>query len=215
MLSLRYSLLLLALCASAIAFAEPIYKCVRPDGTIAFQDQPCPPGASQSKVRVAPPPPADAEPEPAAPPHPATPPPPKQEKLPPAPKPLPPLWVCHRAEDGKNYFSENGRPPVKYVPLGVMGYPGRSLAQAYGPGGIGVSAPGMRQIPIDRSPADALASGYTPMQDTCVRASRDQTCNYLRKQLDEVQEKLRNAFKDQQAILQPKADKLYSELDGC
>ena len=106
-------------------------------------------------------------------------------------------------------------PPVRYVPLGVLGFPGHSLSQAYGPGGIGVSAPGMRQIPIDHSPRDAIASQYTPLQDECARASREQTCGWLQKQYDDVTHKLHNAFKDQQAILQPQADELERELNGC
>ena len=132
-----------------------------------------------------------------------------------SPAPLPPLWVCRNAEDGSTYFSRNGSPPVRYLPLGVLGYPGHSLSQAYGPGGIGVSAPGMRQIPIDNSPRDAIASQYTPLQDECVRASREQTCGWLQKQYDDVTHKLHNAFKDQQAILQPQADELESQLNGC
>jgi hypothetical protein len=133
----------------------------------------------------------------------------------PQPLPLPPLWVCHRAEDGSQYFSRSGTPPVRYVPLGVLGYPGKSLAQAYGPGGIGVSAPGMRKIPIDRSPGAAVGADYTPLQDTCMRASREQTCTYLRKQYDEVEHKLRNAFKHERATLQPQADELLQQLGGC
>ncbi|HEY7872283.1 MAG TPA: hypothetical protein VIC31_06135 [Rudaea sp.] len=129
--------------------------------------------------------------------------------------PLPPLWICRSAEDGSTYFSRNGAPPVRYVPLGVLGYPGHSLAQAYGPGGIGVSAPGLRQIPIDNSPRDAIASQYTPLQDECARASREQTCGWLQKQYDDIAHKLHNAFKDQQAILQPQADELQAQLNGC
>ena len=133
----------------------------------------------------------------------------------PAPAPLPPLWVCHRAEDGSQYFSQSGAPPVRYVPLGVLGVPGKSLAQAYGPGGIGVSAPGMRKIPIDSSPQASLGADYTPLQDTCMRATRTQTCAYLRKQYDDVAHKLHNAFKDERATLQPQADALESQLNGC
>lgn len=131
------------------------------------------------------------------------------------PAPLPPLWTCRNAEDGSTYFSRNGAPPVRYVPLGVLGFPGHSLAQAYGPGGIGVSAPELRQIPISTSPRDAIASQYTPLQDECVRASHEQTCGWLQKQYDDVAHKLHHAFKDQQAILQPQADELESQLNGC
>ena len=46
-------------------------------------------------------------------------------------------------------------------------------------------------------------------------ASREQTCGWLQKQYDEVAHKLHNAFKDQQAILQPQVDALENQLNGC
>jgi hypothetical protein len=48
-----------------------------------------------------------------------------------------------------------------------------------------------------------------------VRATREQSCAWLHKQYDEVTHKLRNAFKDEQAILQPQADELENQLNGC
>jgi hypothetical protein len=199
----------------AEASATQVYKCTDAQGNVAFQDRPCPQDAQQAEVWLpdlapAPAQPADA---PSAPSAASVLPPPVPISKPPAP--LPPLWICRNAEDGSQYFSRSGTPPVRYVPLGVLGYPGRSLSQAYGPGGIGVSAPGMRQIPIDHSPRDAIASQYTPLQDECVHASREQTCGWLQKQYDDVAHKLHNAFKDQQAILQPQADELQSQLNGC
>jgi hypothetical protein len=199
------------------ALATEVYKCATPQGDIAFQDHPCPAGTTQTQQWLpdaAPPPvqPVAEAPTPTAvdtnqPPAPAI--------AAPPPTPLPPLWICHKAEDGSTYFSRNGSPPVRYVPLGVLGYPGQSLAQAYGPGGIGVSAPGMRKVPIDHSPDAAIGAGYTPLQDSCAPASREQTCGWLRQQYDEVTHKLRNAFKDERAILQPQADEMHSQLDGC
>ena len=198
---------------SANAAAKNVYKCTTPQGDVAFQDQPCPTGATQTQVWLSDAPAQAATATPAPPAADTNPPP-----TPPIAKPLaplPPLWVCASADDGSRYFSRNGNPPVRYVPLGVLGYPGQSLSQAYGPGGIGVSAPGMRQIPIDHSPGAAIAGGYTPLQDRCVRASREQTCGWLQKQYDEITHKLHNAFKDQQVILQPQADELASQLNGC
>lgn len=200
----------------ASASAVDVYKCTDAQGNVAFQDQPCPqntkqvevwlpdapPAPAQTNTAAQPPPESDTNPSPSAP-------------IARPPAPLPPLWICRNADDGSTYFSRNGAPPVRYVPLGVLGFPGHSLAQAYGPGGIGVSAPGLRQIPIDNSPRDAIASQYTPLQDQCTRASREQTCGWLQKQYDDVTHKLHNAFKDQQAILQPQADELESQLNGC
>jgi hypothetical protein len=198
------------------AGATDVYKCTDAQGDVAFQDSPCPAGATQTQVWL-----PDA-PAPAPPVATATSQADADTNVPPLPTriarpaaPLPPLWICQKAEDGTTYYSQNGSPPVRYVPLGVLGFPGQGLAQAYGPGGIGVSAPGVRQIPIDRSPGAAIAGAYTPLQDRCSRASREQTCGWLQKQYDDVTHKLHNAFKDQQAILQPQADELESQLNGC
>ena len=197
------------------ASATDVYKCTDAQGNVAFQDRPCPQNAKQVEVWLPDSPPAPAQPAAAF-----TPPPPDTNPPVPAvatkpPAPLPPLWICRNADDGSTYFSRNGAPPVRYVPLGVLGFPGHSLAHAYGPGGIGVSAPELRQVPISTSPRDAIAGQYTPLQDECVHASREQTCGWLQKQYDDVTHKLRNAFKDQQAILQPQADELESQLNGC
>ena len=203
-------------CAAQLAAAGDMYKCTDAQGSIAFQDHPCPAGAKETELHMATPalaPAADATssaamaPPPPAPQPAAAPPPPRQ--------PLPPLWLCTNAEDGKQYISRDGVTQQRLVPLGVMGYPGKSLASAYGPGGIGVSAPGMRQIPIDTSPQAAVAGDYITIQDQCEQATREQTCTYLRQQYDQVHEKLRGAFKDEQSVLQPQADELDAQLDGC
>lgn len=208
--------ILLFVALTAPASAADVYKCIDAQGNVAFQDRPCPQDSKQTLVWLPVAPPAPAQSTAAAP----APPPPNTSPSPPAPiarppTPLPPLWICRNAEDRSTYFSRNGSPPVRYVPLGVLGYPGQSLAQAYGPGGIGVSAPELRQIPIGTSPRDAIAGGYTPLQDECMRASREQTCGWLQRQYDDVTHKLHNAFKDQRAILQPQADELESQLNGC
>ena len=197
------------------AGATDVYKCTDGQGNVAFQDRPCPQNTKQVEVWLPDAPPAPAQPTTTAapPPEPGAIPPPMPVAKPPAP--MPPLWICRNAEDGSTYFSRNGSPPVRYVPLGVLGFPGHSLAQAYGPGGIGVSAPELRQVPISTSPRDAIAGQYTPLQDECARASREQTCGWLQKQYDDVTHKLHNAFKDQQAILQPQADELAGQLNGC
>lgn len=193
-----------------------VYRCVDAQGNVAFQDRPCPQDAKQAEVWLPDLPPAPKQPPdatPAAAESGTSPPSPAPAAKPPVP--LPPLWICRNAEDGSTYFSRNGSPPVRYVPLGVLGYPGHSLSQAYGPGGIGVSAPELSKTPISTSPRDAIASQYTPLQDECVHASREQTCGWLQKQYDDMTHKLHNAFKDERAILQPQADELESQLNGC
>ena len=198
------------------AHAADVYKCTNAQGSVAFQDQPCRAGDSETPVHIATPPPAppvmsgaeDA----------ATAPPPSPAPAASAPQPhkaLPPLWICTRPEDGTHYMSHDGATPPRMVPAGVLGIPGKPLASAYGPGGIGVSAPGVRKIPVDTSPEAAVAGAYVAIQDTCQAATPEQSCDYLRGQYDQVHEKLRRAFKDEQAVLQPQQDELDDQLDGC
>ncbi len=206
--------MLIALCMPCLAVAGEVYKCTDAQGSVAFQDFPCPVDVKQSRLYL---PDVPATPSQAAPddnaPQPSAPPPVAAARR---QTPLPPIWLCQSADDGSRYFSRNGNPPVRYVPLGVLGYPGQSLDQTYSPpGGLGMSASGERNIPINTSPNAAFASGYTPLQDRCLPASREQTCDYLRKQYDQVEHKLIRAFKDEQAVLQPQDDELRNQLDGC
>jgi hypothetical protein len=202
-------------CFSAAAAAEDVYKCTNAKGDVAYQDKPCPSNTQEAQLHLpdAPPPaPAavTAEPPP-VPSAPASPPPPAQPRA-----PLPALFACQNAEDGTLYFSENGDPPVRYVPLGTLGYPGKSLGQAYGPGGgSGISAPGVNKIPISTSPRDAIATQLTAVQDACAPASPAATCGYLRKQYDDVEHKLKRAFKDERAVLEPKEREIEAQLDNC
>jgi hypothetical protein len=119
--------------------------------------------------------------------------------------------VCTRPEDGKHYVSRDGVTLPRMVPAGILGIPAKPLSA----GSMGVSAPGVRKIPVDASPQAAVGGAYVAIQDTCEHATPEQTCDYLRGQYDQVQEKLRRAFKDEQAVLQPQADKLYEQIDGC
>jgi len=207
----------LILGAAAGAHAGDVYKCTGADDVIAFQDHPCAAGETETTIRMAKPPrPSVVEP-------------PADERMEPADAPptrqaligngaqnySPILFSCINGEDGKEYISRNGNPEPRMVPAGTMGIPGQTLAQAYRPGGIGVSAPGMRKIPIDNSPQSAIAAAYVAVQDRCAPATQEQACTYLRKQYDDVMQKLRRAFKDEQAVLKPQAEQLSRDLDGC
>jgi len=207
--------LLLAFCAGGAA-AREVYKCTTPHGDVTYQDQPCAARAGETVLHlteVAPPAPqpaADATPTaPAAKPAPAV------EPRRPA-KPLPALWLCTNAEDGSHYATRNGPPPPRLVPLGTLGYPGKSLDEAYKAGANVMSAPELSRPPVDRSPGAAYATGLTQVQDACALASADQTCAYLHQQFDQTSDKLRRArFKDEQAQLQPQVDELEDDLGGC
>jgi hypothetical protein len=208
---------LLASCAFGGVQAGSVYKCTNPQGAITFQDQPCRAGDTETAIHVTTPPPPPVTTgggEAVA----------SESQPPPAPPPvipqrvqraLPPLWLCTRPEDGTHFVSRDGATPPRMVPAGVLGIANKPLAQAYGPGGIGVSAPGVRPIPVDTSPQAAIAGAYVAIQDQCERATPEQTCEYLRGQYDQVTTKLRRAFKEEQAELQPQADELNKQLNGC
>ena len=203
-------------CIAAGAAAEDVYKCTNAEGDVAYQDRPCPASTHESQLHLpdaAPSTPAAVAPVETAP---AAPPPqPAPEPAPPRAA-LPSLFICQNSEDGSTYFSENGSPPVRYVPLGTLGFPGKSLGQAYAPGGgSGISAPGVNPIPISSAPRDAIATQLTPLQDACAPASPVQTCGYLRKQYGEVEHKLKRAFKDERAVLEPRERELQAQLDNC
>lgn len=192
--------------------AAEVYKCTNATGIPAFQDHPCATGDQEAMVHVAG---TSAAPQPAdnsvPPPRgPAVPPPRVQPR-----NPVPMMWMCVRPEDGTQYMSRDGVTQPRMVPAGVLGIPGKSLSQAYAPGGIGVSAPGMRAIPVDRSARSAIAGDYVAVQDQCSQASHAQVCGYLEKQYDDVHQKLKRAFKDEQAELQPQEDQLLTDLSGC
>ena len=201
-------------CGSAAA--ADVYKCTDAQGDVAYQDRPCPASTQQAQLHLpdepsAAPPPATAAVPPAAPAAPAPPPAPPQPRA-----PLPALFVCQNAEDGSTYISENGNPPVRYVPLGTLGFPGKSIGQAYGPGGgSGISAPGVNPIPISHAPRDAIATQLTTLQDVCAPASPERICAYLRKQYEDVEHKLKRAFKDERAVLEPRERALDAQLDNC
>lgn len=205
---------LLALSATA-AGAREVYKCTTPQGAVAYQDRPCAAVDAEALLRLtdaapAPPPAAAPPPEPPPADKPAVPPARRQDK------PLPVIWLCTNAEDGTHYASRNGPPPPRAVPLGVLGFPGKSLAQAYAPGSNVMSAPELSKPPIDRSAQASVALNYSQLQDACFVATPEQTCAYLRQQVDATDDRLRHArFKDEQARLQSQLDGLQDDLGGC
>jgi hypothetical protein len=200
------------------AHAREVYKCTNAQGDVAFQDQPCARGSTELSVHIA----EESEYAPASP--------PAAEPLAPAPapsaapaplkrplKPLPPLWVCMNAEDGSRYISRNGAPPPRLVPLGVLGYPPKTLAEAYPPGASNrMSAPEMSKTPVDTSARGSIGAGYTQIQDECVSLNPEQTCDVLHQQLDQLNDKLGRArFKDEQAKLGAEVDGIENDLGGC
>lgn len=207
---------LLALVASGRTAS--VYRCVGVDGSVSFQDQTCRPGQAQHVVHL-PDAPIGA---PAAAPV-AT---PADDAAPPsdaaavstatvAPTPAPEFFLCTR-HDGSRYASDDGRGGRSAVPLGMLGVPERSLAQAYGGrNGIGVSAPGVRPIPGIPAAQAPLAGAYVWIDDACHRATAREACAYLRGELDRVQDQLKRAFSDTEAQFKQQQLTLRERMRGC
>jgi hypothetical protein len=216
---LRATLLLVSsLAMTGALHAATAYKCVDARGAVAFQDRPCAKGAKQSKMYLrdeAPPPPAlppdtgDSEmieAEPVA----QTPPPAQAPAVPP-----PQFFLCARY-DGSIYLSDTGQGGSALVPLGVMGIPGRSLADAYGgPNGIGVSAPGLRTTPHVPMRSVPFGGMSTWVDDECWRPAPREACAYLRQSLSDVRYKLTKAFSDTTPDLKRQEADILQRMRGC
>lgn len=202
----------------AQAQAARVYRCTDGRGTPAYQDQPCGRDKQQRIVHV-----PDAAPLP-----PVTPTTPPHDEasattavttsLPPAPAPQaapPSFFLCTRY-DGSRYVSDDGVGARHAVPLGILGVPERSLADAYGGrNGIGVSAPGLRPIPRIPAAQAPLAGSYVWIDDVCHHAQPAEACAYLRDELATLQSKLRRAFSDEEPTLKARAQSVRERLHGC
>lgn len=213
MLHQRIALFLTTVAVCGALHAATAYKCVDARGAISFQDQPCRAGNRQSTIAL-----PDTEPSPApidapaaivatSPPVTAAPPPPSIR--PPA------FYLCTRY-DGSRYISDTGEGGSALVPLGVLGIPNRSLADAYGGrNGIGVSAPGLRTIPHVPAAKVPFGGMDTWIDDECHFAAPREACAYLRSELDDVASKLRRAFSDTEAQLKDQQAQLQQRMRGC
>jgi hypothetical protein len=133
----------------------------------------------------------------------------------PAAIPPPSFYLCTRY-DGSRYISDTGEGGSALVPLGVLGIPNRSLADAYGGrNGIGVSAPGLRTIPHVPAAKVPFGGMDTWIDDECHVAAPREACAYLRGELDEVASKLRRAFSDTEAQLKDQQAQLRERMRGC
>ncbi len=221
-------LVLCIVCATGVtpALAQTIYRCTNAQGDITYQDKPCKADSKQTVEHFAPAIRVNQE----------TPPPTAFDALPPAPsatdmispapvveatprKPLPvppPIWFCTRAEDGTRYISHDGATPSRWVPAGILGIPGKSLGQTYGPGGGGgVSAPGVKKVPNSTSPRDRIAADFVEVHDECEPGTLEQACEALRDELSTIEKKLPRAFNAERATLEPRRAEVRHLLEGC
>jgi hypothetical protein len=193
------------------AMAGAAYKCTAANGAVVYQDAPCAKGQRQEVLDLpqdlgpAPAPPASAPDvitkasiEPAA----------------PAPgAPLPAMFVCLKATDGKSYVSENGNPQPYLVPFGILGAAPQPLSQVYGPGGGGgASAPELNR---GKTNPNLVGNNFVWVQDQCRPLSFSETCSALHDAYDDVERKLRRAFKSDRAPLEKRESQLLAQLVSC
>ncbi len=214
------SMLIAGLIAVQLADAHAatlIYRCVGNDGVVKFQDTVCRPDESSREIAMptAPPTPAIDSPSPA-------------DKPPEVPQPSPSALparsnfapsmeatVCER-QDGSRYLSDNGRGEQRAVPLGMLGIPRDSLADAYaGRDGIGVSAPGLRTPPVDQSRYGQLGAAYVWVEDPCSPISGGQLCDFLDGQIEDAQRRLRFAFSDTKDKVKRELESLRQRAQEC
>jgi hypothetical protein len=212
---MRIVLALIAIAAAGTVQATTGYKCVDARGAVSFQDRPCATSAKQQTITLPdPPPPAPPLVETVA----DTTQAPPDDLAQPPPVPLippPSFFLCTRY-DGTRYISDTGEGGSALVPLGVLGVPGRSLADAYSPQhSIGVSAPGLRQIPHVPAGSTPFGGMSTWIDDECHEAPPREACTYLRQSLDDVRYKLTKAFSDTTPELKRQEQDILERMRGC
>lgn len=208
----RFFFLLLLMPLPAMAGAA--YKCTAANGAVVYQDAPCAKGQRQEMLDLpqdlgpAPAPPASASDTDAQ--APARLPAP----MPPTPAaPLPAMFVCLKATDGKSYLTENGEPQPYLVPFGILGAAPRSLSQVYGPGGGGgASAPELNR---GKTNPNLVGNNFVWVQDQCRPLSFSDTCSALRDAYDDVERKLSRAFKSDRPPLEKRETQLLAQLTNC
>lgn len=200
---------------SAHAAGNIGYRCTAANGSVSFQDKPCPDGQQSQSFeyeRAAAPEPAASDAaaaEPAAPaPLAQTPPSSPSISATPPPRPPPPtLFRCVRADNDKVYFNETGQTQPYQVPAGVVGLPGSRLGDQ-----VQGSAPESNRPPVA---APNIATAFVTVQDRCEQLTPAEACRGLRSQLEANLEKQRSASKEERPGMQAEANALVDKLAGC
>ncbi len=171
--------LALAFAANGVAAATPsspariLHRCTGPDGAVAVQDAPCPPGHRQETREIAtmaapPATPMEGEAPTEAPRIEAgTAPPPPRSVLP------PPLWRCTDLNDATRLV-DHWDPQPRCVPLSVLG------------------------VDLSRAPPAAATLCQT-VTDDCVELRGEAACAAWEERLEAAEAALRTAFSDTQA----------------
>ena len=204
-------------CIPGSLIAVQVHECKGSDGVVRFQDSPCLAGET-SRIRRLSGDPIQAAQVPA----------PMADtsvvhefaetgtSLPQAPaSPPSSTYLCQR-EDGSRYVSDSGIGNRHAIPLGMMGYPPMSLAEAYGgANGIGVSAPGVRPVPVVPGRRGSAAGLQTWVEDPCARVTGAPLCNFYTSQLEDAQRRLRFAFSDTTKKVQTEINDWRARVASC
>lgn len=204
----------LSLTCIPFAVRAQVFKCTAANGSVSYQDRACAPGQKQKVIDMpghAPPgyvPPPAATVATAVTGESLSPPP----AYVPPPAPLPAMYMCVGAVNGKQYLTRSPPPPY-LAPLGVMGYPPQSLSHAYGArGGAGVSAPELSRQRVGGSPA---ATGMTEVQDYCLPATHAQVCGFVQDEYEQNHRRLRMAMPHEQPPYEQRERQLAAQLKNC
>ena len=195
------------------AAAGTVYKCTGAGGAVTYQDAPCPRTQKQQSIHLVDTQPAQPAPKPpeAAPDAAESAPPPPEQPVPSTP--LPVLYSCQRATDGKIYLSRNGDPQPYQAPFGVLGAVQAPLASVYGPGGGGgASAPELNRGKVT---SGLVANNYVWVQDVCRELGPEETCEALQDEYDDNEHKLKQAFKSERAPFEQREAELQAQLTHC
>jgi hypothetical protein len=211
----RGLLLLLLLGCALPASATTVFKCRAADGRVIYQDKPCAKTQQQQTLHL-----IDAEPAVAPAPAPSVATPQETAEQPPLPPPaaptapLPYLYACVRATDGKSYLSGNGDPAPYLAPFGMLGAVQLPLSQVYGPdhSAAGISAPESNR---GRVSPELVGSNYVWVQDQCRELTVEETCHALRDEFEQNEHKLQHAFKSDRPPLEQRDRELRAQLDNC
>lgn len=197
------------------AAGQTVYKCTGAHGAVTYQDAPCPRAQKQQSIQL-------VDTQPAAVPAPPPAPTPDASEVAPAPAPraapaptapLPVLYQCQRATDGKTYLSRNGDPQPYQAPFGVLGAVQAPLASVYGPGGGGgASAPELNRGKVT---SGLVANNYVWVQDVCRELGPEETCQALQDEYDDNEHKLKQAFKSERAPFEQREAELQAQLANC
>lgn len=204
------------------AAAIDIVRCTTRDGDVRYQDRPCASDEAVQTIRLvddlprapasasAAASPTDEAPVEASP----VPPPSSTEALDDPRERMAPSHVCQR-DDGSRYLSDSGVGERRAVPLAMLGVPGRSLAETYGPRGAGVSAPGVATPPRDRPVQPGIGAAYTWVEDPCMPVSGDEVCEFLALEIDKAETRVRRAFSDTAAQARADLASLQTRAAPC